>query len=87
MVNTVSTLGVGFVWTEALATEAPGSEASAIQSWGMTKRANTLPLKPLPFSPAGVKVVLAAGARTVLTVLSEEALPPDDATEVAIESE
>jgi hypothetical protein len=84
MVNTVSTLGLGFDWVEALATEAPGSEASAIQSSGMTKRAKTFPLKPLPFSPAGVKATLATGAGTVL---SEEAVPPDDATEVAIESE
>jgi len=83
MVNTVSTLGLGLDWTEALATEAPGSEASPIQSSGMTNRAKTLPLKPLPFSPAGVKVTLATGAGTVL---SEEALPPDDATEAEIES-
>jgi hypothetical protein len=83
MVKTVSTLGLGFDWTEALATEAPGNEASAIQSSGMTKRAKTLPLKPVPFSPAGVKVTLAAGAGTVL---SEDAVPPHDAIEAEIES-
>jgi hypothetical protein len=66
-----------------VATEAPGTEASPIQSSGITKRAKTLPLKPLPFSPAVVKVTLAAGAETVL---SEDAVPPDDATEAEIES-
>jgi len=83
MVNTVSTPGLGFDWTDALATEAPGNEASAIQSSGMTNRAKTLPLKPVPFSPAGVKVTLAAGA---VTALSADAVPPDDAIEAEIES-
>src|ERR1700720_1364584 len=37
----------------ALATWAPGRAARDIQSWGRTKRAKTLPLSPLPFSPEG----------------------------------
>jgi hypothetical protein len=49
----------------------------------MTKRAKTLPLKPVPFSPAGAKLTLAAGAGTVL---SKDAVPPDDAIEAEIES-
>jgi len=49
----------------------------------MTKRAKTLPLKPVPFSPAGVKVTLAAGA---VTALSADTVPPEDAIEAEIES-
>jgi len=81
MVNTVSAPGLA-VETEALATEAPGMDARAIQSSGMTKRAKTFPLRPLPFSPAGEKRIFAA----VETLLSEaaaaadDAAPPEDAT-------
>jgi len=77
MVNTVSVLGPEADWSEALATEAPGSEASAIQSSGMTKRAKTFPLRPVPFSPDGAKRSLVAG---VGTLLSAAAAPPEDAT-------
>jgi hypothetical protein len=45
--------GVGPPWTDALATWGPGRAASDIQSSGRTKRANTFPLSPLPFSPEG----------------------------------
>jgi hypothetical protein len=47
MVNTVSAEAVG-AETDALATEAPGTAAIDIQSSGMTNRAKTLPLNPVP---------------------------------------
>src|ERR1051325_6807220 len=53
MVKTVSAEAVG-AWTDALATEVPGREAIDIHSSGITKRAKTLPLKPVPRSLAGV---------------------------------
>jgi hypothetical protein len=77
MVNTVSALGLEVDWSEALATEAPGSDASPIQSSGMTKRAKTFPLRPAPFSPDGAKRSLEAG---VGALLSEDAAPPEEAT-------
>jgi hypothetical protein len=77
MVNTVSELGEGLDWTEAVASEAPGIDAIDIQSSGITKRAKTLPLKPLPFSPDDEAVDLPAGAETLL---SEVLGPLDDAT-------
>jgi hypothetical protein len=77
MVNTVSELGETLDWTEAVASEAPGIEAIDIQSSGITKRAKTLPLKPLPFSAADDDMDLAAGAEALL---SEVFGPPDDAT-------
>jgi hypothetical protein len=76
MVKTVSELGEALDWTEAVASEAPGIEAIDIQSSGITKRANTLPLKPLPFSAADDAMDLAAGAEALSEVLG----PPDDAT-------
>jgi hypothetical protein len=75
-VNTVSEPGLALDWTEALASDAPGIEAIDIQSSGITKRAKTLPLKPLPFSPDAETAGLAAG----LDKLSEVLGPLDDAT-------
>jgi hypothetical protein len=77
MVKTVSELGEVVDWMEAVAREAPGIEAIDIQSSGITKRAKTLPLKPLPFSPDDEAMDLAAGGETLL---SEVLGPPDDAT-------
>jgi hypothetical protein len=77
MVKTVSEPGEAVDWTEAVASEAPGTEAIDIQSSGITKRAKTLPLKPLPFSADDEAMDLAAGAETLL---SEVLGPPDDAT-------
>jgi hypothetical protein len=83
MVNTVSALGLAVDWTEALATEAPGMDARAIQSSGMTKRAKTFPLRPLPFSPAGEKRIFAAAVETLLSedaAAADDAAAPEDAT-------
>jgi hypothetical protein len=77
MVKTVSELGEAVDWTEAVASEAPGIEAIDIQSSGITKRAKTLPLRPLPFSPDDEAMDLAAGAEALL---SEVFGPLEDAT-------
>jgi hypothetical protein len=60
-----------------VASEAPGIEAIDIQSSGITKRAKTLPLKPLPFSPDDEAMALAAGAEALLSAVLG---PLDDAT-------
>jgi hypothetical protein len=76
-VNTVSELGFSVASTEELAIEAPGKDAIAIQSSGMTKRAKTFPLRPLPLSPEEDMGDLVAGTERVL---SEVEAPPEDAT-------
>jgi hypothetical protein len=91
MVNTVSTLGFSAASTDALANDAPGKDASPIQSSGMTKRAKTFPLSPLPFSPAGARRALGAEVTMVLSdegppAEGDEVFPPEDATVVWIES-
>jgi hypothetical protein len=88
MVKTVSDVGFVVASTAALATEAPGSEASAIQSSGMTKRAKTFPLSPLPLSSDGDTTDLAAGTGALLSIeaTTDEAAPPEEATVVGRES-
>src|SRR5438477_5813167 len=69
---------VGVVlWTDAADTDAAGSEASPIQSSGMTNRAKTLPLSPLP------PTVFLAGANSPLSAAAD---PPDAGVVAGIES-
>jgi hypothetical protein len=53
MVNTVSAEAVGFETIDALETAAGGVVPIDIQSSGITNRAKTFPLRPVPRSPDG----------------------------------
>src|SRR6266571_668816 len=76
MVKTVSDPLTGAPWIDAVEAEAPGKEASPIQSSGITNRAKTLPLRPLPFSPDGPRSGFFAGVDSPLSATAE---PPTEA--------
>src|SRR5438105_15702153 len=61
---------------DAVEAEAPGKEARPIQSSGMTNRAKTLPLSPLPFSPEVPRSGFFAGVNSPLSAAGE---PPETA--------